>query len=171
MPPLSDHLARRRLFYPSPIPVAPSLLVIDVPAGSRGGSLCLGRYYPIIIETEAERDELEAFLDAPRAVLTAPDLLDHRRSSLRAENILISRYEPPEFGWPWMSVCRWPDRFVASARLEGMEMARGCYTLEAFEDEHALNDHQAELVGSLAQRHELSLRMISPDLIHAPGHA
>ena len=36
-------------------------MVIDVPESSRGPDLPLGRYYPIIIESEIEQSELERF--------------------------------------------------------------------------------------------------------------
>jgi hypothetical protein len=51
-----DWLARRR-YYRAPIVTVPSVLVIDVPPARRGPGLPLGRYYPIIVETEFERDE------------------------------------------------------------------------------------------------------------------
>ncbi len=38
-------------------------MVIDVALRFRGEHLPLGRYYPIIVETNAEREELERHLD------------------------------------------------------------------------------------------------------------
>ena len=106
---LSDDLAKRRLLYPSPLISAPSVLVIDLPVSNRGAGLPLGRYYPIILETDDECAEIERFLNAPRRAAVRSDILDLRPSQLRSDNVLISRYDPPVAGWPWLSVCRWPD--------------------------------------------------------------
>jgi hypothetical protein len=57
---LSDDLARRRLLYPSSIISAPSVLLIDLTPSMRGAGLGLGRYYAMIIETDAEHAEIES---------------------------------------------------------------------------------------------------------------
>ena len=92
---LSDNLAKKRLLYPSPLISAPSVLVIDVPPLNRGTALPLGRYYPIILQTEDECAEIERFLIASRQEPVRPDIFDLRPSQLRSDNVLISRYNPP----------------------------------------------------------------------------
>lgn len=169
---ISDHLAGRRMFYPSPIISAPSVLVIDVPAEYRGAGLGLGRYYAIIVETEHERIELERFLDMPRDELIAPSLLDRRPSAMACDNVLLSRYEPPEVGWPWLLICRWPDSYADAARgLADCDMARDCYTTEMFFDPQELDAHSAALLEQLGSHSELSLRLITADSLPSPGHA
>lgn len=79
---LTDDVARLRLCYPAPLATMPAVMLIDIPAGARGDALLLDRYYPIVIESPAEHDELEAFLGATRASAAAPDLLDRRASQL-----------------------------------------------------------------------------------------
>jgi hypothetical protein len=169
---ISDHLAARRLFYPSPIISAPSVLVIDIPVEYRGAGLALGRYYAIIVETEHERTELDRFLDVPRRRLIAPTLLDRRPSAISCDNVLMSRYDPPEVGWPWLLVCRWPDSYADAARgLAGFDMARGSYTTEMFEDPTAVDAHSAALLCQLGSHSGLSLRLITGDSLSSPGNA
>jgi hypothetical protein len=165
---LVDDLAEARMLYPSPLITAPSVLVIDIPAGHRGGGLCLGRYYPIIIETEAERDELEGFLAAPRVSPVPPDLLDHRPSNLWSPTILISRYEPPQAGWPWLSIVRWPDSFTEAARSRDLPMARGCYTMDMFEQAHEVDQHHMAMLDSLTAQFPIDVRALSAERV-APG--
>lgn len=100
---LIDCLARERRFYPAPTLAAPGVMVIDVPPASRGPGLALGRYYPIVVETLAEREELEAYLHAERTADVVPDLFDMRGSALQSELVLVWRYEPPEPSWPWIT--------------------------------------------------------------------
>jgi hypothetical protein len=168
---LVDHLARRRILYRSSLLTAPSVLVIDVPPGSRGSNLSLGRYYPIILETEGEVAEVEGFLEAPRVKLLPPNLFDRRPSNLQTDNILISRYDPPERGWPWLSICRWPSSYASGGEAMIGEMARGCYSMEMFETANALDAHCVLLVQLLREHHDINLRMISADNLPAAGYA
>lgn len=168
---LTDHLAKRRLFYPSALISAPGALVIDVPVGSRGPGLALDRYYVAILESEAEVAEMERLLAEPRSVPVPPDLFDDRPSGLLTDTILVSRYDPPKQGWPWLSICRWPASFAAAGGDLGMNMARGCYTMEAFQTPAALEAHQAELLESLAREHSITVRTLSADRMPAPGTA
>ena len=166
---LTDDIARHRVFYPSPMVGTPHVLLIDIPPTARGPGLALDRYYVILTETEGEIAELEAFLAAPRAVPVRPDLLDHRPSAIRTDDILLIRYDPPASNWPWLSVCRWPR---GTSQDEGaLEMARGHYTFEAFAEQAVLERHCAELLTSLAWRCDLTIREISADRISAGGSA
>ncbi|MGB3930857.1 MAG: hypothetical protein WBL20_18075 [Sphingobium sp.] len=169
---LSRHLASRRVLYPSITIAAPSVLVIDIPPLLRGDGLALGRYYAIILETDFELRELEDFLDAPRDAPVAPDLLDHRPSGLRSDSVLISRYEPPEEGWPWLLVCRWPEFYAAIARgMSDCAMARGCYTTELFEHPEDLDAHSLALLESLGKREDISIRLIAAEALPPAGNA
>lgn len=169
---LSRSLAGRRILYPSTTIAAPSVLVIDIPPGLRGEGLALARYYAIILETDIELRELEDFLDAPRDAPVPPDLLDHRPSALRADSVLISRYDPPEEGWPWLMVCRWPESYASIAReVPGCAMARGCYTTELFERPEHLDAHSLALLESLGANHELSIRLIAAEALPPAGNA
>lgn len=168
---LSDDLTKKRLLYPSPLISAPSVLVINVPRSNRGTALPLGRYYPIILETDDECAEIECFLNEPRPKAVRPDIFDRRPSQLRSDNVLISRYEPPISGWPWLSVCRWPDNRARAEALPTLLMARGCYTMELFGSEAELNASQVEIVASLGVRHDIELRLLTAETMPMAGRA
>ncbi len=169
---LSQTIARDRLLYASPMIAAPSVMLIDMPPRNRGAGLALGRYYAIVLETDQERAELDQFLDLPREAPVAPDLLDRRPSGLFSDNVLISRYEPPADGWPWLLVCRWPEDYSAAARqVPGCDMARGCYTMGVFRHGSELEAHSLCLIEQLATHSETSIRMISPQSLSAAGRA
>jgi hypothetical protein len=171
LPRLADHLAKRRLLYPSPLVSAPSVLVIDIPADSRGPGLALDRYYAVILENEAEQAKLERFLCAWRPALVAPDIFDHPPSALQTDTVLISRYVPPIQGWPWVSVCRWPESFTEAARGLNMGMARGCYTMELFHTSEALDHHVLVLLDALDKEHAISVRTLSAGMMPTSGNA
>jgi len=160
---LVDTLARRRILYPRPIVTLPDILVIDIPAPFASASLSLGRYYPIMIETGAERRELDAFLAAPREGIVAPDLLDRRASALVATRVMLSIYAPPESGWPFVLLCHWPKAYTAMV-ADGTDMfARGAYTVEMFETEAALLSTSSALIATLGGRHEVEVSLISAE--------
>jgi len=169
---LSQTLARERMLYASPLIAAPSVMLIDMPIRNRGEGLALGRYYPIILETDEERAELDRFFDEPRSAAVAPDLFDRRPSAIVADNVLISRYEPPEEGWPWVLVCRWPEPYSRAARgSPGCDMARGCYTMEVFEHPDDVEEHSIALLEQLGAHGELSIRMLTPQSLSQSGTA
>lgn len=169
---LSQTLARVRMLYASPMIAAPSVMLIDMPVRNRGEGLALGRYYAIILETDEERAELERFLDEPRSAAVAPDLLDRRPSAMVSDNVLISRYEPPEEGWPWVLVCRWPEPYSRAAEVTpGCDMARGCYTMEVFDNPDDVEEHSIALLEQLSSYGELSIRMITPQSLSPSGTA
>jgi hypothetical protein len=85
----------------------PDVLLIDIPPDYASPSP-LGRYYPVIIETDAEYAEMTEFLTVDRLRLVVPDLFDHRPSALRGDDIVFARYAPTAPGWPWLLICRWP---------------------------------------------------------------
>lgn len=168
--PAANRAVRRKL-YPSPLPTTPSVMVIDVALRFRGEHLPLGRYYPIIVETNAEREELERHLEDEEGAGFPPDLLDHRASNLVSDRILISRFDPPAPGWPWVSVTRWPDSFRDAAADHGVSMARGCYTMELFLSDEALEAHSAMLLDGLGSHYPINVRLLSPDTLGAAGRA
>ena len=159
------------MLYPSPGVGAPDVIVVDVPPEWRGRGLALDRYYAIIIETDAEREEVELYLSAPQSRPVAPDLLDHRPSNIQADDVVISRYDPPDRGWPWLSVTRWPDRYAEAACVRGVTMARGHYTMEMFEAADGLEAHSTAMIEALAGHHPMEVRFLSADQISAGGHA
>lgn len=172
MYPLSQTLARERMLYAPPMIAAPSVMLIDMPVRHRGEGLALGRYYAIILETDEERAELDRFLDEPRSAAVAPDLLDRRPSAMISDNVLISRYEPPEEGWPWVLVCRWPEPYSRIARdTRGCDMARGCYTMEVFDHPDDVEEHSIALLEQLGTHGELSIRMLTPQSVSSSGTA
>ena len=56
---LIDDLAARRRLYARPTFTAPAMMVIDIPSHLAGDDLPLGRYYPVILETDEELVEFE----------------------------------------------------------------------------------------------------------------
>ena len=168
---LSEDLARRRVLYPSPLISAPSVLVIDIPPPARGVGLALGRYYAIVLETDAERVELEHFLCEPRRGPVPPGLLDYRRSALVSDHLLISSYDPPAKGWPWLMVCRWPESLTEGVAAAKTSMARGCYSMELFDSREAMDESSLRLIHTLGAEHEIAVRLLAADQMSAPGHA
>jgi hypothetical protein len=157
---LSEVLTRARLLYERPVATLPDVVVLDIAAPHAGPSLPLGRYYPIIIETEDERHELEAWLDAPRPHVIAPDLLDRRPSRLAGAHIMLAAYRPARTGWPFLLLCHWPRTYADITRRADL-FARGSYTTELFDTEAQLGDHCALMIETLNIRHDLDLRLIA----------
>lgn len=158
---LVHDLARERLLYARPQSTLPDIMLIDVPAGFAHPSLPLGRYYPILIETQAERDLLEAYLTAPRSGPVRPDLFDRRPSALTASCITMAAYPPPAPGWPWLLLCHWPRADVACSADPDM-FARGAYTIEAFDSVTILRLACERLLSTLSEHAEVDLRLIAP---------
>lgn len=159
---LADGLARRRLRYPRPLPTLPDLLVIDVPPVFAAAALPLGRYYPVIIETEAEWREWEAFIAGERERPVAPDLLDRRGSQLTCDEIALVHYDPPVPGWPWIILCRWPPEHVMLATQGADDFARGAYTIDVLPDEQARADATTVLIATLGRHSPINLVHIPP---------
>ncbi|WP_298673169.1 hypothetical protein [uncultured Sphingomonas sp.] len=145
-----DELAARRCLYPRPLPTAPALMVIDVPKKWAGANLPLGRFYPIIIESDEELSELEAYLAAPRTTPIVPDLLATRPSRLIASAITFFEFAPPAVGWPWFLVAHWPEDLAAISASLGPDMlARNAYTFETFASRDELIAAASALAGLL----------------------
>lgn len=166
---LADGLARRRIVYPRLLPTVPDVMVIHVDEAYRSPSLTLGRYYPIVIENEVERGELERFLAAERVEAVAPDLLDMRPSRIVSDEVLARRFAPPAAGWPWLTVFRWPPDFQQAAEREGVSMARGCYTTELSERDIDDQLSTTAVLEELAKRHNAKIRMLSAELTVGSG--
>lgn len=166
---LTDDIARRRIMYSPPVVTVASVMVIDLPPARRGPGLSLGRYYAVLLECDEEIAEMERFLGASRSAPVLPDLFDRRPSRLRTDHVVLTRYEPPVAGWPWLSICRWPAPTDGSDRLPRAEMARGCYTMEMFDTPSALERHQADLLASLSRERSMRLRFVAGDRLPARG--
>tara|TARA_B110001454_G_scaffold180646_1_gene174365 strand:+ start:1401 stop:1937 length:537 start_codon:yes stop_codon:yes gene_type:complete len=164
---LADHLAARRCLYARPLATMPDVLLIDIPPVFASPSLPLGRYYPVIIETDAEYAEMEAFLDRDRPELIVPDLLDRRPSALHGGDIVIARYAPSAPGWPWLLICRWPADYAAMVPGRGDYFARRTYTSEVFETVDDLADAEGRLLGDLGSHRPVRLAAL-PEIM---GHA
>lgn len=135
----------------------PDILLIDIPPVFASPSLPFGRYYPVIIETDAEYAEMQAFLDLARSRLVPPDLLDRRASALRGDDIVFARYVPPRPDWPWLLLCRWPADYAAMVPARGDFFARGAYTCEVFEAVDDLADAEARLLDVLGSHRPVRL--------------
>ncbi len=157
-----DHdLARRRLLYARPQATLPDVVLIDVPPRYAHPSLPLGRYYPIVVETEAERAELEAFLAAPRDAPVRPDLFDRRPSALVGTRITFAIYPPPFDGWPQLLLCYWPADYAGLADDPEL-FARGAYTIEAFETAEALSAASSVLLATLGRESDVMVSILPP---------
>lgn len=164
---LIDDLAAQRLYYPRPLPTLPDILLIDIPQHFAGSSLALGRYYPVIIESQGEALEFEAFLCAPRAKPVPPALLDRRPTALRARDIVFARYVPPLALWPHLLLCCWPETYTAMVPSSGDEFARGAYTLDAFSDEQDLDAAEQTLLKTLGADEARRVRSVAAKAGHA----
>jgi len=164
---LTDDLAARRRLYSRALATMPDVLLIDIPPVFASPSLPLGRYYPVIVETDAEFAEMEAFLDRDRSKPVVPDLLDRRPSALRGDDIVFARYAPPVPGWPWLMLCRWPADYAATVPRNGDDFARGAYTCEVFETVDGLVDAEARLLGVLNSHRPVRLAAM-PEIM---GHS
>lgn len=124
---LIHKLAAWRILYRRPIVTMPDILVIDIPARYSAPSLPLGRYYPIILETLSELNEIQAFLAAEQPFPVVPDLFDRCPSALDASDITFCRYAPPNPDWPILLLCHWPLEFTAMVPPASNAFARGCH--------------------------------------------
>lgn len=167
---LTDDLAARRRHYPPPVPGMPHLVLLDLPHRMRGPSLALNRYYVVLPETEEEVAEFVAFLAHERPGPVRPALLDDRPSAIRSSSLLVIRYEPPKRGWPWVTVCRWPGDVTPTVG-QHVEMARGCYSFEAFEDRASADESAIALLTVLRRRVDVSVRWLSADHLGQEGRA
>lgn len=164
---LTDDLAALRRLYVRPIATMPDVLVVDVALVYRHPSLSLGRYYGILIETEEEQRELDAFLRAERPGPVPPSLLDRRPSAVSGDRITIVTYAPPAPDWPWVLLCHWPAHFAAAVPADSDYFARGAYTHEMFADETDTVAGAKRLLDSLARNGVLPLTIIPPDSLTA----
>jgi hypothetical protein len=157
---LSDDLAANRRLYAAPMIFAPTVMVIDIPPRQAGSGLALGRYYIVMIETDEELAEFEAFLAEDRDAARPPDLLDRRPSCREAGAITSFEFAPPASDWPWILLCHWPRQLARTFVADPEALARGAYTMEAFHSRDALRaalQAHVALFGDLAK-----VRTISP---------
>ncbi len=166
---LADDLARRRVIYPRPLPTLPDIVLIDLSPRFRSPSLPLGRYYPVIVETDRERVEWDAFLDAERPAPVAPDLLDRRPSALATARISFAHYDPPAPGWPWILLCHWPDDHVAIVGTAGDLFARRAYTIELATDPAARTTMQDGLFAALGCDVTIDIILVPPSPVAGTG--
>lgn len=164
---LVDDLAARRMLYGRPLATMPDVLLIDIPSVYASPSLPLGRYYPIILETWAERLEMEAFLEQDRPQPVAPDIFDRRPSALRGDDIMFARYKPSHPDWPWLLLCRWPEDCVALVPPGGDHFARGVYSTEVFATVAEIERAEALLLAALGAGGPVHIAAL-PDVL---GHA
>lgn len=145
----------------------PTVLLIDIPPHHWSPSLPLERYYPVILETDAEYAEMEAFLAMDRLRPVAPDLLDRRCSELVGDDVVIARYAPPLAGWPWLMLCRWPADYAAMVPPQDDNFARGAYTSEVFATLEEIVEAETRLLEMLGSHHQVFLAA-QPEIM---GHA
>jgi len=157
---LSDDLAARRCLYSMPLVTAPAVMVIDIPPQLAGAGLALDRYYIVITETDEELAAFEAFLAAEHEIMRPPDLLDRKPSRREAGAIGFFEFTPPEPSWPWILLCHWPRRFAQMFCADPDALARGAYSMEAFDDRESL---QSALKAHIAVFGDLAtVKIISP---------
>lgn len=158
---LVDHLASRRQLYPRPLATMPDVLLIDVPPVFASPSLPLGRFYPVILETDAEYAEMAAFIEMDRVQIVVPNLFDRRLSALRGDDIVFARYAPPSRDWPWVLLCRWPAAYVAMVPQQDEYFARGAYTSECFRMIEELVEAERRLFATLGSDRVVQLTNVS----------
>lgn len=149
---LAATIVRRRIYYPRPIAALPDILMIELKGEFRRKSLPLGRYYPMLVETAEEQQEVEDFLSLPREEICPPDLLDSRPATLPAEHLTIAHYGPSAIGWPYVLLCRWPFGFAAASPEYLRLFARQAYTFDLFEKRPQLERASCNLLLFLERR-------------------
>jgi hypothetical protein len=167
---LSIAVARRRVFYPRPILAMPDILMIDLPEALRDARFPLGRYRPVLVETPAEQEELEAWLEEERDRVFVPDPFAARPSVLPNPHITVAHYGPPVEGWPYVILCSWPPDLAAAAAADELRMfIRGAYTIELFVDQEQLEAASDELLALLKRRPGTRIEIVPPDWSADPG--
>jgi hypothetical protein len=149
----------------------PDIVMIGLPAEFRNPQLPHGPYYPILIETIAEQNELETYLKDAGQVPSLPDLLDARPWRLAADHITVAHYGPPTDGWPYVLLCRWPPDLAAAAPHDLRIFVRGVFTIELFENEEGLERASDTLLALLKTRRQARVEIILPDWSAVPGKA
>lgn len=147
----------------------PDILMIDVPVGAAAANLAFGRYRPLLVETIAEQNELEAYLDGGRQNSLLLDMFDERPSTLPADHITIAHYGPLAEGWPYVLLCRWPPDLTAVTPEELRMFVRGAYTIELFDDRVLLEQTSDGLLALLRRRRRARVEIVLPDLWAGPG--
>jgi hypothetical protein len=161
---LGATIVRRRIYYPRPIAGLPDILMIEVEAEFRRGNLPLGRFYPMLVETAEEQQEVEDYLGEPREHVGPPDLLDARPATLVADHITIAHYGPSADGWPFVLLCRWPPCLAATSPGHFRLFARGIYTFELFGERLRLERASDNLLSSLKRRGpSFTIEVIPPE--------
>jgi hypothetical protein len=148
---LTDSLAARRLVYRRVTSALPDMVVIDIPQRHAASTLPLGRFYPVIVETDLEMIEFEHFIGLNRPALVVPDLLDRRASTLQGAHIMLCHYDPAEAGWPYILLCQWPGACTHLVREDEDMLARGVYTIEMFPTASDRSDAAGALMASLCK--------------------
>lgn len=168
---LTDTLAQRRTLYRRPIAPLPDIMMLDIPAAFAGPTLPLGRYYPIIVETEAELRELVDYLDAPRPAIIVPELLDRRPTALCASQITLAHYAPLRPAWPYLLLCHWPRAYTRLIGPSADMFARGSYTMEVFRTAPELGDQSLMLLETLRTEQDVKVVVVPPSGASTGGNA
>jgi hypothetical protein len=157
---LSKSMVRRRTLYTRPLATLPDVVMLEIAPPFAGPSLPLGRYYPIIAETDEERTELDAFLELERPAVIVPDLLDRRSSSLTTSQITLAHYAPPAPGWPFLLLCQWPGAYAELVAVSADMFARQCYTTEVLGTDAELQDRSRLLLDTLRSGQDIHVTMV-----------
>lgn len=166
---LSTTIARRRVFYPRPIPAMPDILMIDIPKEYRDPELLPGPYHSILVETIAEQRELDSYLAEERDVPCLPDLLDTRPTTIATDHITVAHYGPPAEDWPYALLCRWPPELTAATPDDLRMFVRGVYTIELFAEQEWLEKESDRLLALLRRRRRARVEIILPSWSAVPG--
>ena len=157
---LSKSLVRRRTLYTRPLATLPDVVMLEISPPFASPTLPLGRYYPIIVETDAERDELDAFLETERPAVIVPDLLDRRPSLLTTTQITLAHYSQPARDWPCLLLCEWPRAYAELVAAPADMFARERYTTEVLATHEALLDRSRSLLETLRSGQDVHVTMV-----------
>jgi len=143
---LNQDLTRTRRTYRPLLPTLPSICVIWVPSVFQRRELGLGRFFPVILETDAEEEEFEALLAAPRSAPVPPNFLNLRASQLVASSATLATYFAPEPGWPHILLLHAPIESTWNA--DPSHFMRQSYIVDMFATEAALAHAAAEMTAA-----------------------
>lgn len=166
---LNATVARNRILYPRPILGMPDIVMVNLEPEFRDPLTQNGPYHPILVETVAEQEELEAYLAEERQTPERPDLLDCRPSTIATDHITVAHYGPPGDEWPYILLCRWPADLAAATPKELRMFVREVYTIELFKDREGLERASDTLIALLKRRRVARVEVVFPEWSAKPG--
>jgi hypothetical protein len=139
---------------------APQVALIDLPSSRRGEGLLKDRWFTAIIENQVEEMSIAAAFRA-----TAWPALDKwaTRPSSAPSEAAFYLMPPAKPGLPVLLLCRWPISVASLSQEAADSLARGRYTMEAFDNLAEAKAWTADLIADLVRKG------VSSPPVHGPA--